>query len=109
MNTKKKNITSAQFAKKFGLVEITFASLLKNHRACEELTQAELARTLNIPVSHLSDIENERKFVSIERAINFAKLLKDSEKYFVKIAINDLLRRAGCDFEIELKDSSQAS
>jgi transcriptional regulator with XRE-family HTH domain len=94
--------------KRMGIKEPTFASLIKNHRQCEELTQLEMAKLLGVSVSHLSDIENERKFVSIERARTFAKKLKDSEKYFVLVTLRDQLRRAKCNFEIELK-SKKAS
>jgi transcriptional regulator with XRE-family HTH domain len=99
-----KKIKSAKAAlEKMGAGPVTFGSLLKTHRLAEEMTQAEMSRILKISLSHLSDIENERKFVSIERAKEFAKRLKDSEKYFVLVALRDLLRRADCHYEIELK------
>ncbi len=81
----------------------TFGHLLKTHRLAEDMTLAQMSKVLKISVSHLSDIENERKFVSLERAKEFAKRLKDSEKYFILIALRDLLRRANCNYEIELK------
>ncbi len=89
---------------KLGAQETSFASLIKTYRLSEELTLAELSKKLKVSVSHLSDIENERKFVSVERAKEFAKRLGDSEKYFVLVAIKDLLRRADCEYEVELKE-----
>lgn len=86
-----------------GIEPVTFGALLRTHRLSEDLTLSELAHELKISVSHLSDIENGRKFVSIERAKEFAHRLKDSEKYFVLVAIRDLLKRADCDYEVELK------
>lgn len=86
-----------------GASETTFASLLRTYRLSEELTLADLAEILKVSISHLSDIENERKFVSIERAKTFAKRLGDSEKYFVLVAVKDLLRRADCHYDVELK------
>ncbi len=86
-----------------GVGPVTFASLLRTYRLCEELTLSEMASKLKISISHLSDIENERKFVSIERAKLFAKLLKDNEKYFVLVSLRDQLRKADCDYDIELK------
>jgi transcriptional regulator with XRE-family HTH domain len=88
---------------KMGAKETTFASLMKTYRLTEDMTLAELSKKLKISVSHLSDIENERKFVSIERAKEFARRLGDSEKYFVLIAVKDLLRRADCNYEVELR------
>lgn len=88
---------------KMGAAPVTFGGLLKTHRLAEDMTQAEMSKILKISLSHLSDIENERKFVSIERAKEFAKRLKDSERYFILVALRDLLRRADCHYEIELK------
>lgn len=97
-------IESARKAlEKMGVRETTFASLIRSYRLSEELTLAELSKKLKISVSHLSDIENERKFVSIDRAKEFAKRLRDSEQYFVLIAVKDLLKRANCHYEVELK------
>lgn len=86
-----------------GTPQTTFGVLLKTHRMSEDMTLSEMSEILKISVSHLSDIEHERKFVSLERAKDFALRLKDSEKYFILIALKDLLRRAKCRYEIELK------
>lgn len=99
----KKNKSAKVVLEKMGSGSVTFGGVLKTHRLAENMTQAEMAKILKISLSHLSDIENERKFVSIERAKEFAKRLKDSEKYFVLVALRDLLRRANCPYEIELK------
>lgn len=99
-----KNFRSAKSVLEgMGVKPTTFGNLLKTHRLTENLTLAEMSSLLKISISHLSDIEHERKFVSIERAKEFALRLKDSEKYFVLIALRDLLKRANCDYEIELK------
>lgn len=99
-----KKLTSARsILEQSGASQITFGSLLKTHRLAEDMTLAQMSKVLKISVSHLSDIENERKFVSLERAKDFAKRLKDSEKYFVLVILRDQLRRANCDYEIELK------
>ena len=103
MTTNKKRIAK-KVLKELGVSETTFASLIRTYRLSEELTLAELAKKLKISISHLSDIENERKFVSIDRAKEFAKRLGDSEKYFILIAVKDLLRRADCHYEIELRN-----
>jgi len=76
MNTKKIKPAKAVL-EKLGSGPITFGGLLKTYRLAEDMTQAEMSKKLKISLSHLSDIENERKFVSIERAKEFAKRLKD--------------------------------
>lgn len=102
MTTNRKE-SARKTLEKMGVKETTFASLMKTYRLTEDLTLAELSKRLKISVSHLSDIENERKFVSIERAKEFARRLGDSEKYFVLIAVKDLLKRADCHYEVELR------
>ncbi len=86
-----------------GAKQVTFGHLLKTLRLSEELSQVTMANKLKISVSHLCDLENGRKFVSLERAKDFAKRLNENEKYFVLVAIRDLLNRAGCDYQVELK------
>jgi len=102
MSTKKFRSAKSVLEKQ-GAKQTTFGGLLKTHRLSEDMTLAEIAVLLKISVSHLSDIENGRKFVSIERAKEFAHRLEDNEKYFILVALRDLLRRAKCDYEIELK------
>lgn len=101
--TTKKHSSAKKILQSLGLKEMTFGKILKNFRQCEELTLAEMSKMLKISISQLSDIENERKFVSIERAKDFAIKLKQSEKYFVLVVLRDQLKRANCDYEIELK------
>jgi transcriptional regulator with XRE-family HTH domain len=68
---------------------MSFAMLLRSIRTRDDLTQKELADILEVTVSHISDIENGRKFVSVERGYEFAQKLKDSEKFFVAVALQD--------------------
>lgn len=103
MNTKNA-VPAKEFLESLGAGPTTFASLLNTYRKCEEWTLAEMAKKLKISPSHLSDIEHGRKFVSVERAIAFAKRLKENEQYYVLIALRDELRRANCHYEIELKE-----
>jgi transcriptional regulator with XRE-family HTH domain len=82
--------------------EISFAMLIKSIRTRDGLTQKALARKLDVSVSHISDIENSRKFVSVERAAYFAKKLGDSEKFFVMVALQDLVTNSGLEYEIKV-------
>jgi transcriptional regulator with XRE-family HTH domain len=102
MNTSKYS-SAKKVLNMLGVSEINFGKLLKNHRLGEELTLAQMSKVLKISISHLSDIENERKFVSLERAKYFAKKLHQNEKYFILVVLRDQLKRANCDYKIELK------
>ena len=81
---------------------MSFAMLLRSIRTRDDLTQKELADILEVTVSHISDIENGRKFVSVERAHEFAQKLKDSEKFFVAVALQDQVNQADLDFKVEI-------
>jgi transcriptional regulator with XRE-family HTH domain len=81
---------------------MSFAILLRSIRTRDDLTQKELADILEVTVSHISDIENGRKFVSVERAYEFSQKLKDSEKFFVAVALQDQLNQADLDFKVEI-------
>ena len=65
-------------------------------------TIKDIADKLGISVSHISDLENGRKFVSVERAVEFAKKLGESEKFFVMIALQDLVTKADLDYEVNV-------
>lgn len=80
----------------------SFAMLLRSIRTRDGLTQRELAEKLGVTVSHVSDIENGRKFVSVERASDFAHKLKDSEKFFISISLQDQLNQADLDYKVEI-------
>jgi transcriptional regulator with XRE-family HTH domain len=81
---------------------MSFAILLRSIRTRDDLTQKELADILEVTVSHISDIENGRKFVSVERAYEFAQKLKDYEKFFVAVALQDQVNQADLDFKVEI-------
>ena len=81
---------------------LTLAGFIEAIRLGEEETQAVFAAKLGISKAHLSDIENRRKSVSTERAARFAKLLGYSPEQFVKLALQDLVDRAGLDYTVQV-------
>lgn len=105
MSTKKKSST-VQFLESLRDGPMSFGQLLRSIRMCDELSQAELARLMNMSRSHICDIENNRRSISIERAAEFAKMLGYSEQQFVAAAIEDQLREAGIPFRVELRKAA---
>jgi transcriptional regulator with XRE-family HTH domain len=81
---------------------MSFAMLLRAIRTRDDLTQKELADKLGVTVSHISDLENGRKFVSVERAVGFAHKLKESERYFISLALQDQVNQADLDYKVEI-------
>jgi transcriptional regulator with XRE-family HTH domain len=82
---------------------LTFGGMLASTRLSEELTLARFAKKLAISVSHLNDIEKGRKVVSPERAARFARVLGYSEKQYVRLALQDLVRQSGLKFTVDLR------
>lgn len=79
---------------------LTLSNLLLARRQSKEMSQADFARLLGISKSHLSDIECGRKAVSPDRAARFARTLQLSEAQFVRLALQDIVDRAGLRFKV---------
>lgn len=96
------NKTALKFLEKSMDDKVSFGMLLRSIRIRDSLTQKELAEMLGVTVSHISNIENGRKFVSVEKAANFSRILKDSEKFFVWISLQDQIIMAGLPYKVTL-------
>jgi len=88
---------------------LTVARVLSSYRYCEEVSQVDLARTLGISRSQLCDIEKGRHLVSPAMAAKFARILGESERLFVCLAIEDALRHDGmnCSVNVEFLDKAR--
>ena len=106
MNTKfnrKDYVDAGSVLGKLTKSETTLAGLLEAIRLGEEVSQAEFARQLGLSRSHLCDIEQGRKTVSPARAAKFAKKLGYSEKQFITLALQDIVRKDGLRFIVKLE------
>ncbi|WP_151193930.1 helix-turn-helix domain-containing protein [Cysteiniphilum sp. JM-1] len=102
-----KNINAIDFLNEQLETPLTFGTLIKNIRLTEyeNMTQQMFAdEVLKISKTRLSDIENDRKGLTIAKAIEFAKVLGQSKRFFVTIAIQDMLRKNNLDYAISLSD-----
>ena len=95
-NTKAKDF----FKELYG--HVSFGEMLSSIRYSEGHSQKNFAKLLDISQQDLCDIEKGRKSVSVERAVRFAKLLKDSPEVFAKYVLQDQLIRAGLNCKIKL-------
>jgi transcriptional regulator with XRE-family HTH domain len=91
-----------KFQEKLNKGPISFGQLVESHRLCDEISQAELARKMNIFRAHLCDIEKGRRLVSAERAAKFAKVLGYPVSSFVTAVLEDQLRKAGLKFRVTI-------
>lgn len=88
-------------------IKLTFGKMLWATRKCDEITQTEFAKKLGISKSHLCDIEHDKKIVSPELARNYAKILGQSEKQFIRLAIQASLDKAEMSYEVEIVDKKK--
>jgi transcriptional regulator with XRE-family HTH domain len=61
------------------------------------------ANKLGVSKAHLCDIEKGRRNVSVERAVKWAKLLRHSERQFVKLAFQGELDAKGIRLTVDVK------
>jgi transcriptional regulator with XRE-family HTH domain len=105
--TKRKNQEALRTLEKAIGEPVTFGLYLKSIREAEELTQSDFAEKLGISVQHLSNVENGRKHVSIERAEAWGKALGYPEAMFIQLALHDQFQRAGLEgYEVIIKRAS---
>lgn len=82
--------------------KFSVGKLFKALRLCDELSQTELAKKLNISRQELCDIENDRKSLSIERVVSLAKAVDYPVDLFVRYHFKQQLQRVGLKWDIEL-------
>jgi transcriptional regulator with XRE-family HTH domain len=82
---------------------LTFGRLIESTRACDEISQIELAKQVGVSRAYLCDIEKGRRNVSPELAARFATKLGYSVNQFVALAVEDQLKKAGFAFKVKLE------
>ncbi|MFN2376140.1 MAG: helix-turn-helix transcriptional regulator [Candidatus Binatia bacterium] len=82
---------------------LTLGMAIRATREGAEMTQAGFARKIGVTRSYLCDLEKERKTVSPARAAKFARVLGFPEQQYVRLALQDGLRRAGLSYAVEIR------
>ena len=82
----------------------TFGFLIKTIRETEydNMTQQKFAEFIGVSKSRLSDIENNRYNISIKKAIELARKLQQSKRFFVATALQDMLVDNNLSYKIDL-------
>ena len=91
-----------KFLDKLNKGPICFGQFVESHRLCDEISQAELARKMEISRADLCDIEKGSRLARAERAAKFAKVLGYPVNSFVTAALEDQLRKAGLKMRITI-------
>jgi transcriptional regulator with XRE-family HTH domain len=84
---------------------MTVGLFLKAIREGDDISQVDFAKKLKISRANLCDLEKERKLVSPERAAKFARILKVPESALVRLALQDILRAAHLNYQVQLKSA----
>ena len=87
---------------------LTFGLMLRSIREGEEETQSVFATRLGITKQNLSDIENGRRGVSVERAAEWANALGYHAGQFMQLAIQAQINAAGLPFLVKVESVSDA-
>jgi len=89
--------------------KVTMGNLLWSIRECEELSQVDFAKTLEVSRQYLCDLEHNRRIVSAKTAADFAAKLGYSPIHFIQIAMQDELNKYGFNFDIQITEHKKAA
>ena len=101
MTTNLKKNAKKYLENKFG--PMTLGLFLRSLRETEDISLTEFAAKLGLSRANLCDIEKGRKIPTPERASRMAHSLGIPEKVLIQLALQDALREAKLDYEIELR------
>lgn len=85
---------------------LTFGDAVRAVRELNEISQAELARRLQMGRQSVCDVEKGRSLVSVEKAAKFARVLDHNEKLFVRLALQDQVVKAGLKLKVSVGDAA---
>ncbi|MGD9211441.1 MAG: helix-turn-helix transcriptional regulator [Desulfobacteraceae bacterium] len=84
---------------------LTFGEALESYRLGEEISQADMARRIGISAQSLCDIEKSRRIPTPKRAVGIAQVIGEPEMFWIKLALQDALRKENLKFDVFLKPS----
>ena len=104
-----KKFMSYEKMKKTFKLNSSFAELIKTHRLCEEKSQTEYARSLNISPQTLCDLEKGCRIPSPKRAFLIAQKIAVLPDYAVESALNDSLKKQELNLSVSISKNKKAS
>ena len=106
MSTRKSGIDAEQYFK-LTLGRLTLGEAIKALRLSDEISQTDFAEKMGVSRQYLCDLEAGRKAVSVAKAVEFAKKLKQPKELFVTLAIQDELERYHLPFVVSLAEKKR--
>jgi len=107
--TTPKSDKSLQFLESLTGKKMTLGNLLWSLRECEEMSQIEFAKKLDISRQYLCDVERGRRIIGTKTAALFANKLGYSPVQFIRLAIQDDLNKNGFHFDVEIHRTKDAA
>ena len=89
----KKRIPAREALK--NVLKSSFGEFVKDIRECDEISQTELAKRMQVSRQFIHAIEKDKAKISLEMAIKVARALGYPYEAFVEIFLNDMLRKSG--------------
>lgn len=99
-------IKAALALQKITKKKLTLGGLLWSIRMCDEKTQIQFAKELNISSQYLCDVESGRRMVSPVAAKKFAQKLGYLPEQFVELAIQDMLDREKIKMKVHIEKAA---
>lgn len=81
---------------------VTIGTLLRGYRVRKDLILDDVASILGVSKSYVSDLEHDRKKISLSQAADIAEKLGDSPEVYAVVWIENRLLEAGLRGKIEL-------
>ena len=103
MNTNQKYGLN-DFEKEHG--PLSFGEALESYRIGEEISQLDMAKKIGISAQSLCDIEKGRRIPSPKRAAKIAQVIGEPETFWIKLALQDSLRKENLNFNVSLSPSA---
>jgi antitoxin HigA-1 len=85
---------------------LTFGAMVRAIRETDDLTQEDVASKVGVSKQHVSDVENGRKKVSIERAARWAKTLGYPPAFFVQMVAQEEIDAVGVKLRVVSEDDA---
>ena len=91
--TTKKTVSARKALK--DVLKSSFGEFIKDIRECDEISQTELAKRMQVSRQFINAVEKNKSNISLDMAIKIACALGYPYEAFVEIFLNDMLRKSG--------------
>lgn len=82
----------------------TVGRLFRVYRFDADIGQLDLANRLNVTVGYISNLETGKKWISLEKLLEYCRKLNQNEKLWMIVYFEEQARRAGKKVHIKIED-----